>query len=322
MYLKTIKKLKIKTACIPFAIGDKDALEKGIIAGQKKGAPNYLYNSFFKDFFKDWRVKTKEGTYLGLPAEILIAYKYFDIKVQKPLSFYGMEVDYLLLENNFMLEHAQQEGIAAINTFITGGVFDDELFQLNKDRTHVYENICTEFLLDKTKKCMLIALPPLEGKKSLTGDLINVDILLDLFLPSTIDFNNINVVISPHPRLNISDLKAMEFPSNIIIVNKPVELLIPFADIFVTTYSSTIRVAAALQKNILNYDFLRLGYRFFSDIKNLKTVENKEEYINSLEEFMAKIQKSEYSNFENNKLSSMLDGHSHSRILSKLKELI
>ena len=281
LYKKAADSLKIKIISVPFAIGDKDALGKSIFA-QKKTYPDYLYNKLVGRFFKKWEVDTARGKHLILPAEMLLVYFLLRVKVKIPQSFYGLEVDKLLLENKYMLKHANKQGIGAKSYEITGGVFDDQIFKNYNDGKKLYENLGKEFNFQNERKIILIALPPLVGEFYRNGEYLDEKYLLELFLPSTINFDNYNILISPHPRINIDNLKSIELPANFIIIDKPVELLIPMCDLFVTTFSSTIRMAAALNKIILNYDILSYQYELFSDIKNMTTVTNENEYLNHL----------------------------------------
>ena len=321
LYKKAADSVRVKILSIPFAIGDKDALEKSIFA-QKKTYPDYLYNKFAGRVFKKWEVKTANGKHLILPAEMLLAYFLLGVKVKIPHSFYGLEVDKLLLENKYMLKLAKKEGIGARFYKVTGGVFDDQIFNNIKVGKKFYERFCEEFNLEKERKMILLALPPLIGELHQNGEYLNENSLLKLFLPSAINLEEYNIFISPHPRLDILKLKSKDVPPNCVIIDKPVELLMPACDLYVTTFSSTIRIAAALNKPILNYDILSFQYELFSDLKNMVTVTNENEYCNQLNYLLKQIRTESLEKDFENGLGSTLDGHSNQRIISEITEFL
>jgi hypothetical protein len=320
VYASLSRELKLRTICIPFAIGDKDAAQKAIRFAPKS-SPDYLLNSRFKSFFGKWYLIFNGEYYPVLSAEMLVAYKLHAIDVTFPLSFYGVRVDQLLLENEFMLAHASGQSLDAGSVDVTGSIFDDDLAVARKERVNRYKQLCERFSWDASRRMICIALPPLVNDKDSNSRFFDFDVLMEKFLPSACDFSSINVLVSLHPRINLELIKSYRCPDNLRLIGEPVEVFIPMCDVFISTYSSTIRTAVALRIPVINYDILNFDYELFRDVAGIAYTPDESHYCDVLRDCISEGEKYQELTDQlrtSNLLSSTLDGRSKQRILKAI----
>lgn len=320
VYAAQSRKLNVKVICLPFAIGDKDATQKAIRFAPKS-SPEYLLNKFFKSLFEKWYLASAEGDYPVLPAEMLVAYRLSGIDVTFPLSFYGTRVEKLLLENEYMLIHARNQLLDAHSVEVTGSIFDDDLALARQDRKSHYEKLCNRLSWDASRRMICVALPPLINDKDSNSRFFDFSTLMEKFIPKECDFAHVNVLVSLHPRINPDLVKSYQCADNIRLLPEPVEGFIPLSDLFVSTYSSTIRTAIALRIPVVNYDLLNFDYELFRDLPGVAHVRDASGYCDTLSDFVAEGARSRELAEQlktSNLLSSTLDGRSKERILNAI----
>jgi hypothetical protein len=322
VYAAQSHKLNLPTICLPFAISDKDAAQKAI-SFSPKSAPDYLLNRYLRSIFAKWYLSTPQGFCPILPAEMLVAYKLAGIDVTFPLSFYGTRVDRLLLENEYMLHHARAQSFDAGRVEVTGSVFDDELAAVRRERETLYKQLCMRFAWDATRPLVCIALPPFVREKENDERFFDFKLLVEKFLPMACDFKRVNLLVSLHPRISRDLICTFQCPANVILLHEPVEKFIPFCDIFVSTYSSTIRTAVGMGIPVINYDILDFDYELFRDLKGVVHVSEEFEYVECLSDALKKgagyrrlIEQLQTGNL----LRSTFDGRSGERILNAITQ--
>lgn len=324
VYTTICRQANIKTVCVPFAIGDREALEKAIVFSPKS-SPQYLLNDWLDHLFPSWRLKTNDQYYLALPAETLLAYRIAGVNMQFPLSFYGAWVNHLFLENNYMLDHAKKQQIAAGDILVTGGILDDELTAFAEGKRSHYTELCRQYDWDDKKRLICIAMPPLVKEGSSDERFLPFLVLVDKFLPRNIDVSSCNVLVSLHPRIDKQHIHDTTWPAYLRWTGQPVETVIPLSDLFITTFSSTLRTAIALKIPVINYDILTFRYDLFKDLPGLFNTDSETGYSEILSAFVQNEdlfeKKYKISDHENS-LSSTLDGKSKERLLNAIHKII
>jgi CDP-glycerol glycerophosphotransferase (TagB/SpsB family) len=164
-------------------------------------------------------------------------------------------------------------------------------------------------------------LPPLVNDKDSNSRFFDFDVLMEKFLPPGCDFSSVNVLVSLHPRINLELIKSYHCPENIRLIAEPVEVFIPLCDVFISTYSSTIRTAVALGIPVINYDILNFDYELFRDVAGIAYTPDESHYGDVLRDCISEGKK--YKELTDqlrtaNLLSSTLDGSSNQRILKAI----
>jgi len=316
IYTTVCNRCHVPTLCIPFAVGDRDALAKAI-QRSPKSAPDYLLNAWFLPLCQRWSLALGDKKYLVLPAETIIAYAIMRVEMTYPLSFYGADVGVLLLDSEYMLHHANRQQIAAFTVAITGGMFDDDIATAWQERTTRYQSLCRAYGWDKSRRLICLALPPL-------GEAFETfRVFVDKFLPPELDLSSWNVLVGLHPRIAATKALEMKWPQNIRCTKDPIELLLPMSAAFVATYSSTIRTSVALGIPVINYDLLNFNYDIFKEVPGVRRVASESEYLEVLQDFAD--QGPEYRRLreaiekpEVGATYSMLDGDAERRIVGEI----
>jgi hypothetical protein len=322
LYATLCYRNSIPVVCIPFAVSDEDATHKAI-QNSKKSSPHYGMNRYWSLVLRSWVLPVNSINYLMLPAELILAFMVMRVKVKYPLSFYGVTVSQLLLENEYMLNLASRQKIAAKNVSVTGGVFDDDLRSYAQYKQEKYSELCGKLNWNSSNKLICLALPPLIKEISSDERFMDLSVLIDRFLPASIDLSNWNVLICLHPRISSSLLTQITFSTNIRWITDPVEKYIPLSDFFISTFSSTIRTSVAFKIPTINYDILNFKYTLFNDLPGIAYTQDENDYEKIMIDFCkgGTIYRTKLNAMSSdNPLSSTFDGNSTQRILTIIQD--
>ncbi len=97
--------------------------------------------------------------------------------------------------------------------------------------------------------------------------------------------DTVNVIIRPHPRLDLKLLAPHE-RSNIRVSLTPTVELVPIADLYVASISATIRWAIACGIPVVNYDTYRYRYGDYASVEGVAHVEGADAFRATLSRFL------------------------------------
>ena len=126
-----------------------------------------------------------------------------------------------------------------------------------------------------------------------------------------------NVLISLHPKMNINDYRYIEHDFGFVLAEKPISDLIPLADLFLATYSSTVSLALLANKVVIICDHVDLNYTDFYSEFGLTVVKNNIDLNAQLKMISQNDFKPNYE-VEKVKLLAPFDGKSKSRLISAI----
>jgi hypothetical protein len=317
LYNKILKKRKIVTVCIPFAIGDEDSLIKYVV-NRAKCHSDYLLNKYFMSLLSRWKIQNENKAFLVIPAEQIIAFKIFNLKVENPKSFYGAKVNYLLLENDYMYTHALKDGAQADEILTIGNPYDDIISNRYLNRESLYKQFCELNNCKNDYPLICIALPPFLSEEPDNLSSFSLETLLSIYIPSEALLRNVNIVVSLHPRI-AKFIKPNLNNSNVILTTRPVDEYIPLCDLFITTFSSTIRTAVGLGVPVINYDLLNFNYNLFRELEDVYYVNTNSEYSSKLKQLVKELQEGRKEKAR--LISSNFDGKTAERLIAFFENL-
>lgn len=324
VYLNTCRQLNINSLMIPFVVRDFNSY-RNIISNIPRSSPSYLLNNVFSFALSRWTIINDNKVYLVLPAERILAFIFKKVKVHKPISLYSVVVDRILVENNYAKEIIVQETGDSKNIKVTGSIFDDLIFNLSKNKNELYKVFCEKNSLSFDKPLILIALPPFIKTTKTDERFFDYDELIDKYLPTSLDRNAFNVLVSLHPRIhkfyNNDFIDFVRTENEILITKKPVEWDLPLCDLFISTFSSTIKTAAQLNIPVINYDIFRFKYSIFDHLSNITYAFTEEEFTSEVNKWLEGYTSRDEQSFSNT-INCQFDGMARKRIVNEVFETL
>ena len=265
-----------------------------------------------------WKIQNENKAFLVIPAEQIIAFKIFNLKVENPKSFYGAKVNYLLLENDYMYTHALKDGAQADEILTIGNPYDDIISNRYLNRESLYKQFCELNNCKNDYPLICIALPPFLSEEPDNLSSFSLETLLSIYIPSEALLRNVNIVVSLHPRI-AKFIKPNLNNSNVILTTRPVDEYIPLCDLFITTFSSTIRTAVGLGVPVINYDLLNFNYNLFRELEDVYYVNTNSEYSSKLKQLVKELQEGRKEKAR--LISSNFDGKTAERLIAFFENL-
>ena len=168
--------------------------------------------------------------------------------------------DILCLNNYHYKNLYIRHGVDEKKIRVVGDGIYDHIYKQYLNKNSIRQDMMKKYCLDKDKKNIIIALPQLgvsmENYLTGTGKEIN-------FLIETLESLNHNTLISLHPKMNEKEYKFLEKKYNCKILSERLFDVIPSADLFVATYSSTIIWSILCGVKTVVVDFYEFNYSMF-----------------------------------------------------------
>ena len=156
----------------------------------------------------------------------------------------------------------------------TGDVFDDALRDVNSRRSERYREICESLVWDEEKPLLLCAFPPDQFNSPDVSrfEFQSFPLLIEEWFDVLHEASrHMNVLVRPHPRLDVAELRRLE-GGGVRLTGEITTILIPLCSVYMACISATIRVALGLGKPVVNYDAYRYNYGDFDSAPNVRTV--------------------------------------------------
>jgi hypothetical protein len=272
---------KVPVLIVPFTIANASELAEAYWHNPDYGMGPRL-NRFVAKWFPKWVLTYKERRILPVRSAQIIAMELFRLSPPLPWIINSGDIDAIAVESDRMRDYYLQAGLPALKLAETGTLADDILF---RGKEHVAANrarLFDELGLSGELPLLLCALTPDQIRTGREGcDFSNYADLTDFWLKTLADVRNYNVIVKLHPRMKIEDFSFIE-RYGLKISQLDTADLIPLCDLYVTSVSATIRWAISCAKPVLNYDVYRFRYQDFSDVKGVITVEEKQDFIDTL----------------------------------------
>lgn len=226
-------------------------------------------------------------------------------------------VDSEKTKKEYILNNIEDEKIV-----VTGIPSYDYLFDVLDNRDYYRLLIYRENNFDEKRDLIICALPQLAEHKLISWD---ENFEINSFIIETLSNSGLNVLISLHPKSKEEDYLILEKKYNCKISKRNLNTILPLADIFVATYSSTVVWAIMCRIPSIVVDFYNFNYSIFNDFGGVLRAYSKNEfehYINKVVE-----DKNYYSYLVNEHIMASkhmprFDGKSRENILKLIDEQI
>jgi hypothetical protein len=178
----------------------------------------------------------------------------------------------LCLPNQVMVEKYISKGISEKKIRLLGDISYDTLYEQYIERDCFKKGIFENYGLDYSKKCVLIALPQLAEHNILSWDVHwkEIDFLLE-----TLKCLNISILVSLHPKMDRKKYSFIENKYDCHILDERLAEVLPVADLFVATFSSTVLWAVLCGIRTVVVDFYNLNYSMYDSLETVNIVNQK-----------------------------------------------
>ena len=176
---------------------------------------------------------------------------------ENPWVMGGGYSNFVLADGEETKERYVRLGANPDKIIITGHPSHDRLYEQYIKKSMVKEDLVQKYNLDKTKKIIILSLPQLAEHNVYNWDIHwkEINFLCRIF--SNVDAN---VLISLHPKMKYETYKFIEQQYKIYIAKEKLADILPVADIFSATFSSTVQWAVLCEIPAIVFDFYGLNY--------------------------------------------------------------
>lgn len=230
--------------------------------------------------FPNW-VYTFKGNCLMLPLPWLFSCEHLRCAPSIPWVTNSGPDGVFAVDNLFMKEFYEREGVDTSAWQIVGSLAEDRLFLARQHRAAIQKETADRLGLNSELPFILIALPPNQFDMGM-GDGVEFDnfrSLVEFIVTSTVEAagDQFNVVVSLHPRTRREDVAFIQ-DGPVRIADGPIEMLLPASNLYISVASATIRWAIACEVPVINYDAYRYDYRDYHGLEGVVDVKTREQF--------------------------------------------
>lgn len=204
----------------------------------------------------------------------------------RTLSFYSWWVgngisDIVCVNSNHVKNIYIENGVPEYKIKIVGDVSYTEVYNSLVNKEQIRIDLIKELFLDKDKKIIIFTVPQYleQGYLDANTHWETIEYVVDL-----LSRQNLNIILSLHPRHKVEDYKFLKEKYNVSISSKQLSFIIGSADYFVSSQSSTLIWAVLCGIPSLDFDFhvnFNL-YHFLNSVKHVRSKLNFEKNLSDL----------------------------------------
>lgn len=238
----------------------------------------------------------------------------FGVLSENPWYMGSGKITALCLPNQYMVSKYISNGIPRTKTLLLGDISYDRLFQNFIDRNKLRKKVFKKYDLDFSRKCFIIALPQLAEH-----DILDWDDHWDEinFLLESLTSLNINLLISLHPKMDFEKYCFLESKFNCHILEERLVDVLPMADLFLGTFTSTVFWSVLCGIKTIIVDFYNLNLSAFDFLNSVLIIKKKALFLKGVD-YKLKEQTDFSADWEKLSREEVFDG----RTINRYKKLI
>jgi hypothetical protein len=188
--------------------------------------------------------------------------------------------DILCLNNQYYKDIYINRGVDERKIKVVGDGAYDHINKQYLQREVLKQKILKKYSLDGNKKIVIVALPQLGEHNILPWERHWEEIN---FLMESLTKLDQNILISLHPKMDRKKYEFLENKYNCSILDERLADVLPIADMFVATFSSTVVWSILCGIKTVVVDFYELNYTMYDFLTSIKKVDKKENLKATLE---------------------------------------
>jgi hypothetical protein len=220
----------------------------------------------------NWVRSTPYGDAVIYPSHYILAREIAGLGVPDPWTTQGGTADYLAVGSDAMREHYRAEGLPEDKLKGLGSPYCDVMADVLASDEAAAKAVALAAKIAPGRTRILVSLPPsYHETRPGTSESPTYEAMCRRLIDACNSVPGAQVTLSIHPATP-PEQRAVLQGLNATIVSEWVIRLIPRHDVYVTTFSSTIRWALACGKPVINYDAYRFRLDVFRDARGMTTV--------------------------------------------------
>jgi hypothetical protein len=263
--LSAAKKMKIPVVLPYVSYSDKSAL----IAIRKiqKEFSIFSFPSIYK-FIISLKFKSQiSENYFYQSPSVLIALNRINALSKNPWAIGNGNSDIVCVDNLYTAIRYRNCGVDEHKIRVIGDVAYDNLFKQYYNRRSKRFELCEKYSIDENCKIIVLAMPQFAEQGLMSWEEHWREISHIVNVLSKIEAH---VLISLHPRMELSQYQECEKYSNIVILEESLNYILPLADLFIAINSTTViwSILSGVPVCVLNY--FGLDMSMFNHLKSIK----------------------------------------------------
>ena len=227
--------------------------------------------------------KVSKSNIFFYPPFLIKALAKSDMLPENPWVMGGGNSTFVLADGEETKKRYIRFGCKQEKIIVTGHPTHDNLYGLYNNRHNLRNDLNQKYDFDPDKKLIIIALPQLaeHGIKDWKSHWDEIRFLCDIF-----SGQQTNCLISLHPKMKYDQYKFIEDEYNIPISEPPLSEILPAADIFAATFSSTIQWTVLCGIPSIVFDFYGFNYTTYDYLTGIKIINKKTELYGELDKLI------------------------------------
>lgn len=213
-------------------------------------------------------------------------------------------------------------GVSEDKIIVTGHPSHDDLYERKQSKQELYFQLSLKYKFSQGKKIIIFSVPQMFEDKVLSWE-EHSRILADIL--SRLNKLGFIVLLSLHPKCQKENYVFLEKNFRTKILEEKLNDVLPAADIFLATFSSTVQWAALCGIPAVVLDIYGANYNIFDYLKGTKVVKSIDEMSDCFSKFADEI--SLFCDYKQKQIDSVkdiaiFDGKCRQRILHLIEDLV
>ncbi|QQR36221.1 hypothetical protein JI749_00825 [Devosia oryziradicis] len=238
------------------------------------------YLALFRRYLPKWLAEDPDYAITRLPWREVLGRELIGETPFNPWLVNTGRSDVIALESRAMEESYLALGFKPESLKAAGHPLHDKLAAGRDRKTERRTILAERHGLDPNKPLLVSAVPP-DQFSTRSSEFASFADLAAAFYRVPANTVDVNVVVSPHPSLSETQIAAMEAAGAHVERTSVAELL-PLADLYLASVSSTIKWALALGIPVIDFDCYRYGYGDYRDLQQVLSVSSMAELQEAL----------------------------------------
>ncbi len=324
-WFKAARQNHAASIVVPFAMTSTETLAKFY-----QHHPDYqvgrLWRLLLGTLRPEWILEYEGDYMIRMSAAKALAHEALGIAAPSPWLYNSSHADAVAIESEQMLRHYRQQGLPPDRLVVTGSLSDDVLAAAMDRAAEARSALCRRHGFAEDQPLVLVALPPNQfavKNSVISSEFRNYNELVEGWMDTLGSMQGCGILVRLHPRVPVESMRYIE-RWGVTISELDTAELIPLCDLYVSSFSATIRWAITCGKPVVNYDVLVQRLPFYESAQGVVAVENKAEFQATLRRC---VQEPDYRELlAANQRESMghwgsVDGQSANRLRALIDEL-
>lgn len=278
-WIKAARKNSAASIVVPFAMSSVE-----IVARVYGHRPDYqvglLWRLLFGSLHPEWLLEYDGNHLIRTPAAVALAHETLGIAPPHPWLYNSSHADAIAIESEQMLRHYRRQGLPPDKLVVTGALSDDVLAVAMTNAAKRRAALYRQHGFSEDQPLVLVALPPnqfIVADSVLQSEYRDYDELVESWMEILGRLPDCNVLVRLHPRESVEKLRYIE-RWGVTISELDTAQLIPLCDLYIASFSATIRWAITCGKPVVNHDVLLQRLPFYESAQGVVTVETRAEF--------------------------------------------